>query len=172
MKVCPNCQNQNVADDAVVCPYCGVTFVAPQPDTQIPQQVPQQVPQQMPQQMPKQPVVDPFDHTAEFDAKDIADNKLYAMLIYALGVLGIIIALLKKDDSPYLAFHLKQGIKLLVVTTVLSFTTAILCWTFIVPIVGGIALLGVWVLQIILFIDVCNNKAKEPFLIRDINFLN
>ena len=160
MKVCPNCQNSNVADDAAVCPYCGTAFAATQPNTQIPQQA------------PTQPVVNEFDHTAEFDAKDIADNKLYAMLIYALGVAGIIIALLKKGDSAYLAFHLKQGLKLLVVSTVLSFTTAVLCWTFIVPFVGGIALLGVLVLQIMLFIDVCNNKAKEPFVIRNIKFLD
>lgn len=158
MKVCPNCQNPNVADDAVACPSCGATFAVPQPTTQIPQQT--------------QPVVDQFDHTAEFDAKDIADNKLYAMLIYALGLAGIIVALLKKDDSAYLAFHLKQGLKLLVVSSVLTVVTTVLCWTFIVPIVASIALVGVLVLQVMLFIDVCNNKAKEPYLIRNIKFLD
>ena len=160
MKVCPNCQNPNVADEAAVCPNCGAAFAVPQVNTQIPQQT------------PTQPVVDRFDHTAEFDAKDIADNKLYAMLIYALGLVGVIIALLKKDDSAYLAFHLKQGLKLLVVTSVISVVTAVLCWTFIVPIVGSIALIGVFVLQVMLFIDVCNNKAKEPYIIRNIKFLD
>ena len=160
MKVCPNCQNTNVADDAVVCPSCGTAFVAPQQNNQIPQQA------------PVQPVVDQFDHTAEFDAKDIADNKLYAMLIYALGLAGIIVALLKKDDSAYLAFHLKQGLKLLIVSTVLTVVTTVLCWTFIVPIVAGIAFVALFVLEVMLFIDVCNNKAKEPYLIRNIKFLD
>ena len=160
MKVCPNCQNPNVADDAVACPSCGATFVVPQGNTQVPQQA------------PVQKTADQFDHTAEFDAKDIADNKLYAMLIYALGLAGIIVALLKKDDSAYLAFHLKQGLKLLVVSSVLTVVTTVLCWTFIVPIVASIALVGVLVLQVMLFIDVCNNKAKEPYLIRNIKFLD
>ena len=80
--------------------------------------------------------------------------------------------LLKKDDSAYLAFHLKQGLKLLVVSSVLTVVTTVLCWTFIVPIVASIALVGVLVLQVMLFIDVCNNKAKEPYLIRNIKFLD
>ena len=41
--------------------------------------------------------VNPYDHTAEFDPKDISDNKVLAMLVYLMGAVGIIIALLASN---------------------------------------------------------------------------
>ena len=60
-----------------------------------------------------QPYVDPKDHSAEFDGKDIADHKLFAMLPYLLGILGTIVALLVAKDSPYVGFHVREGIRIL-----------------------------------------------------------
>ena len=54
---------------------------------------------------------DPYDHTSEFTAKDISDNKVIAMLVYLMGTVGIIIALLASKDSPYLSFHVRQALK-------------------------------------------------------------
>ena len=52
-----------------------------------------------------------WDHTGEYDPQDISENKVVAMLIYLLGTLGIIIALLKSSTSAYAEFHVRQGLK-------------------------------------------------------------
>ena len=79
MKFCPNCGSP-LEEGAVTCPNCGdpLTLKAePAPA----------------------PYVDPMDHTGEFDAADISENKVIAMLPYILGVAGLIIALLARSDS-------------------------------------------------------------------------
>ena len=82
MAFCPNCGGQ-VADGAAFCPQCGTGLNGAAPAVQ----------------------VNVYDHTAEFDPQDISDNKVYAMLCYLAGTLGIIIALLASHESPYLRFH-------------------------------------------------------------------
>lgn len=146
---CPKCGKQ-IADGLVFCPECGANLqggAAPQTAAS-------------------------YDHTAEFDAKDISDNKCYALLLYLFGVIGIVIALLASRDSEYLKFHTRQVIKYMVVTTILGIISVALVWTFIVPIAGGICLLIVGVLKIISFIQVCMGKSVEPAIIRNLGFLN
>ncbi|MBQ3866037.1 MAG: zinc-ribbon domain-containing protein [Clostridia bacterium] len=159
MKICPNCQAQ-LDDNAGFCTNCGFNFAAQQ----------QQQYQQQPYAAPA-PVVDPYDHTAEFDPKDISDNKVYAMLVYLLGAVGIIIALLASHDSAYVRFHLRQALKFIVVETLTAIVSAALVWTFIVPIAGGIFMAILGVLQIIIFFQICGGKAKEPAIIRSLGFL-
>ena len=108
MKNCFNCNNQ-VDDNATFCPNCGANLVAgTAPQTAQP---------------------DPYDHTAEFDPQDISENKVYCMLAYLMGVIGIIIALLAGKDSPYVKFHIRQAIKLSVADILLLLCGGILCWT-------------------------------------------
>ena len=83
MKFCPNCGSP-LEEGAVTCPNCG------DPLTQNAEPAPA-------------PYVDPMDHTGEFDAADISENKVIAMLPYILGIAGLIIALLARSDSPYAA---------------------------------------------------------------------
>ena len=107
MKTCPNCHAQ-LDDSSIFCTSCGTQFgaVPPQQNAVPPQQnavPPQQnaVPPQQnavpPQQnaVPPQqafvPAYDPYDHTAEFDPKDISDNKVFAMLCYLMDFIGIIV---------------------------------------------------------------------------------
>lgn len=161
MKVCPNCQAQ-LDDAAVFCPNCGSQFVAPQ-------QAPVYAAPQ-PAYAPA-PVVDPTDHTAEFDPKDISDNKVIAMLVYLLGAIGVIIALLGSNSSPYVAFHVRQALKFLVVEVLVGICIALLFFTIIVPIVGGIFLGVLEVIKIICFFQICSGKAKEPVIIKSIGFL-
>lgn len=171
MKVCPNCNN-NVADEAVFCTVCGTAFAQqtpPQGNQQVPPQQPYtQAPYYAP---PMQPVKDPYDHTDEFDPKDISDNKVISMLVYLLGVVGIIIALIGSYKSEYATFHVRQGMKFAVVNTLIGIISVLLSWTFIVPIVGAIALIVLFIIRIICFVDVCSGKAKEPAIIRELKFL-
>ncbi len=192
MKVCPNCHN-NIEDSAMFCTVCGANQstaqntqqVPPQPQVQSAQQVP---PQYMPPNSPEQnnqvppqsvpyyaaPVqrpVEKYDFSDDFKQEDIAENKLMAMIVYLLGLVGIALAFLKKSDSPYLDFHLKQGLKLIIVEAIVLFATVLLGWTVIVAVAGAIALVILAVIRIICFVDVCKGKAKTPVIIREFGFL-
>ena len=130
-----------------------------------------QPPQPPPYQQYAQPMYDPFDHTAEFDPKDISDNKVFAMLVYLMGTIGVIIALLASHASPYAMFHVRQGLKLTVVSMLLAIIMGILFWTILVPIVCGIAFVVLFVINIICFFQVCSGKAKEPAIVCKLGFL-
>ena len=123
------------------------------------------------QQYAQAPVFDPYDHTAEYSPKDISDNKVIAILVYLMGTIGIIIALLASKESPYVASHLRQGLKFLAVEVLVGIVSAVLFFTLIVPIAGGIFLIVLWVIKIICFFQICSGKAKEPAIIRSLGFL-
>lgn len=162
MKICQHCQTQTT-DDAVFCTTCGAKFAqgtensGEQPKTAYYQQY--------------APAFDPYDHTSEFDTKDISDNKVISMLVYLMGAIGIIIALLASSSSPYAAFHVRQALKFTVVEILLGIVAAVLFWTVIVPIVAGVIVCVLFVIKIICFFQICAGKAKEPAIIRDLNFL-
>ncbi len=128
----------------------------------------QAAPGQQQQYQQAAPKVDEFDHTSEFDPKDISDNKVFAMATYLFSVLGIIIALIASRESKYALFHVRQSMKLQ--------CTAVICsFLMIIPILGWIAgFIGiaiVEVLNIIAFFQVCGGKAKEPAIVRGFGFL-
>ena len=170
MKKCLNC-NVEFDDSVQFCNRCGSTLVDVQPEAQAAPQFEQAAPQyqQAPPQYQQPPVyADPSDHTAEFDAQDISDNKCYAMLLYLMSIVGIVIALLASKDSPYLKFHIRQAIKF-EVCTILSLLLLIipfLGWAAYVICIGILA-----VLKIIAFFQICSGKAKEPAIIKSLSFL-
>ncbi len=175
MKFCPKCSTA-LEDSANFCATCGTNFapVTPAADevnnNAYSAQYAQQIPPQQPMITPI-PVADPFDHTDEFDTKDISDNKVIAMLIYLCGFIGIIIALLSQNKSEYVAFHLRQALKFMVCTTLLGLASIVLGITVIVPFACMVAIGVLSVIKIICFIDICNGKAKEPAIIRNLTFL-
>lgn len=162
MKVCPICHSQ-VSDESNYCTMCGNRILDDA----------QSIPYQPPvyQNVYQQPVYNPYDHTAEFEASDIAGNKLFAMVMYLLSFVGIVIALLGAKDSAYVQFHLRQNLKFLVVEALLGLCAAILAFTVIVPIVAIVALAVVEIIRLIAFFQVCGGKAKEPVILRSLGFL-
>ena len=156
MKICPNCHAQ-LDDSSIFCTSCGTQFgaVPPQQNAVPPQQ------NAVPPQPAFAPAYDPYDHTAEFDPKDISDNKVFAMLCYLMDFFGIIVALLATHSSKYTMFHVRQALKITVVSILSVFV-------IIIPILGWIAFP---ILQIILFFQICSGKAKEPAIIRSLGFL-
>lgn len=112
-----------------------------------------------------------WDHTAEFEAQDIADNKVFAMLSYLIGGLGVIFTFLGAKDSKYAAFHAKESLKIFVLEVLLWLATTVLCWTLIIPFVASIAVLVLFVVRIICCVEVCKGTAKEPVIIRSIAIL-
>ncbi len=150
MKTCNNCGAQ-VEDVAKFCPECGFKFGAIAE--------------------PRAAVTDIYDHTSEFSPEDIANNKLYAILMYCVSLMGIIIGLLAAGDSPYVRFHVKQSLKLFICEVLLGLITAALFWTVIVGIAGSIAIVVLAVVDIICLVNACKGLAKEPPIVCKIGFL-
>lgn len=148
MKFCPNCGAQ-VEEGTGFCPACGQPLGAAVPA----------------------PIVDPYDHTAEFDPQDISDNKVYAMLMYLTSAIGIIIALLASKDSPYLRFHVRECVKLTVVELLVAVLTSFLFWTIIVGIAGFVCMAILFVVQIICFVRICKGQAREVPIVCKLGFL-
>ena len=111
------------------------------------------------------------DHTSEFDPRDISANKVVSMLCYLLGWIGVIIALLAAGNSAYAAFHVRQALKFTVIEILLGIVTILLCWTIIVPLCAVVLLIALIVVKIIAFFQICEGKAKEPYIIRSFGFL-
>ena len=87
MKNCPVC-NAQLNDEAAFCTQCGTPLrdgqgpeaqAAPQSEGNPAPGAAPQAAYQPPQQNPAQaaPYVDPYDHTKEFSAQDISDNKVF-----------------------------------------------------------------------------------------------
>lgn len=169
MKTCPKCNTQ-LADYAMFCTNCGTSFQNANPQ---PQQNAYQNNAQQNYAQPVAPVVDIYDHTAEFDPQDVHDNKIFALLCYIMSVVGVIVALLARNsvNSPYLAFHIKQALKITITEMVVSVLSVILCWTCIVPIAGSICAVILAVIQIICFVQTCSNKSVEAPIVRSLTFL-
>lgn len=167
MKTCPICHSQN-GDDSYYCTMCGNRL----PDETQPAPYQPPVYQNVYQQPAyRQPIYNPYDHTAEFEAQDVAQNKLYAISMYLLSVVGIVIALLGAKDSGFVQFHLRQNLKLLIVEAILALCAGLLAFTIIVPIAAAVCLVIVEVIRIIAFFQTCGGKAKEPAIIRSLGFL-
>lgn len=165
MKTCPNCHAQ-LDDSVMFCASCGspVGAAAPEPERWDPNPgyaYP-----------PAVPAAPNYDHTTEFDPADIAQNKIYAMLIYLTGFIGIIITLLAAKESPFAMFHIRQGVKLSVASAATVLAMTVLSFTFIVPIAAAIFLLVLEVVKIICFFNASKGTAIEVPIIRGIAMFN
>lgn len=129
-----------------------------------------------------QPKKEVADYTSKFDEKDRSENKIYAMLAYLLGIVGIIIALLAAKKSDYVQFHVRQSIKLTVCSALLGIIMIPFAVLSLIPFVGivfgivvtliGIAQLGIYILRIVAFAQVCSGKAKEPAIVGELKMFN
>lgn len=184
MAFCTKCGAQ-VPDGTAFCTSCGAAIApaaapAPQAAPEQPAQAaaPAPIPQPQPQyqqqqfqqqyQQPQYQAVDIKDHTAEFDPKDISDNKVFAMCCYLLSVIGVIIALLASNESKFARFHVRQALKI----QVCEVLSAFLC---IIPILGWIAFgiieVILFVVTIISFFNAAGGKAKDAPIVGSLGFL-
>lgn len=158
MKVCAKCGAQ-LQDNAVFCPNCGVSCSPGMGRAGV---------------YPGM-IVMPYDHTAEFDPKDVSDNKVICMAVYLMGIMGTVIAMLASGSSPYVAFHVRQALKITILNTLVSICSLPL---LIIPLVNLVILFAllVWqivvlVIRVICFSNICSGKAMEPPIVRGVGFL-
>ena len=114
------------------------------------------------------PQYDPKDHTSEFDAADIAENKLFAAVPYFFSSLLGLIAGIYVKDSAFVKFHIKNALKLDIVSI-------ILCLFFAIPFIGwifsGVCLLILAIVRIICMVQVLQGKACDAPIVSSLGFL-
>ena len=158
MAFCPVC-GAKLAPGITVCGKCG-TNIDPADLEPVPEEV-----------SGYRSIEAMYDHTAEFESKDISENKCFALLPYLLGSLGIIITALISISSPYAKFHLRQAVKFLVTKVLIFICSVALFWTVIVPIIGAVCLFIIFILKIVTVVQIFSGKACEPAIIRSIGIL-
>ena len=102
------------------------------------------------------------DTTAEFDSKDIADNKGMAVLAY-IGIL-FLIPLLAAPNSRFARFHANQGLVLFIAEIIYNFVSAIIRAILplaVVNIILWVISVLFLVLSIIGIVNAATGKAKE-----------
>jgi uncharacterized membrane protein len=113
------------------------------------------------------------DITAQFNKKDIDDNKTMAILAY-LSIL-VIIPILMARGSKYAMFHANQGLVLAIAEIVVGVVISFLSW---IPLVGMIAslvggLIGLVSLALMIFgiMSALNGQAKKLPIVGDITII-
>ena len=148
--ICPNC-GKTIADGSNFCVECGANI--------------------NPNAQGARYAYDPKDHTAEFDTKDISENKVFAMLPYLLSITGTIIAVIAANNSSYARFCVKESLKFTVCEALLVIIALLFCWTLVIPICAGVCYLVLFVCRIIAFVRICKGKAKEAPIVGSFGFL-
>ncbi len=125
------------------------------------------------------------DTTGEYDSKDIADNKIMAILSY-LGIL-VLIPMFAAPNSKFTRYHVKQGFNLFLAYIGLSIVSFLLgmikttryLWGIPYQTTPGIVLLLIWLLALPLLalsilgiINAYQGRAKELPIIGKIKILN
>ena len=142
MANCVKC-NAELAEGAKFCPACGANQAAqPQAEPDLADKI--------------MGINNTADTTADYDKKDIEDNKFMAILAY-IGLL-FLVPLFAAKESKFAQFHTNQGILLFIV----GIAGAIIA---LLPIIGWILApvisLATLALTILGIVNVCQGKAKE-----------
>lgn len=130
--------------------------------------VPGAVPPGVPGQQPFVTTIDPEDHTADFTPEDVSEHKIYALLVYIGGIIGIIPALLIGKDSPYLKFHVQQKMKLMVTSLLVTMVCSVTSFLIIPALLAGVAAIVVFVVNLICFFRTASGKSIEAPIVKDI----
>lgn len=168
MKICPQCKLK-VEDSVKYCPSCGISLAEVAATSEEPVSAPEAPAAAYAQAVA---VADPYDHTAELSAEDVSRNKIFGIIVYLLGIPGIIITLLAAKESPFAMFHVRNALKLTVLELLLCLVTVVLFWTIIVPLACIVLLCVFLVIEIICFVQACKGEAKDAAIVRSFKFLN
>ncbi len=113
-----------------------------------------------------QEVLDTPDTTAEYDAADINNNKVMAILAY-IGIL-VLVPVFAAKESKFARFHANQGLVLFIVSVILGALANI-------PLIGwAFSVLNIvtFVFCVLGIVNAATGKAKELPIIGSIKILN
>lgn len=174
MPFCGKCGTQ-CQEGTNFCPSCGTP-------TAQPQQPPRPRPQ--PVQQPQAGYTSRFqamnntaDSSAEFDAQDVQNNKAMAILAY-LGLL-VFIPMFVSKDSPFVKYHVNQGLVLCIagvaygiLSLLLNSIILAISWRlyFLTVIIGLFSLVFVG-LAILGIVRAANGQAKDLPVIGNIRLI-
>ncbi|HHV09622.1 MAG TPA: zinc-ribbon domain-containing protein [Clostridiales bacterium] len=177
MAFCVNCGTQ-MDENTKVCPSCGTEAgQSPAAGNPVP-------PPSASQPNLFQKLNDTAETTAEYDPKDIADNKLMAALSY-IGIL-VLIPWLAAPNSRFVRYHARQGLTLFIAYIayfVIRFLLGLIkttryAWGIPYQTTPGIILFISWLIGIPLFIlsvigiiNVIQGRAKELPVIGKLNIV-
>jgi uncharacterized membrane protein len=177
MAFCSNCGTQ-LSENSNFCPSCSAP-VGQNAATSNTQSTPP------PQQNVFQKINNTSDTTAEYDPKDIADNKVMAVLAY-LGIL-VLIPMFAAPNSKYARFHARQGFTLFlayIAYSIINFLLRLIKTTRyilgipyhhttpgIVVFIGWLIGIPLFILSIMGIINAYQGKAKELPVIGKIKIL-
>lgn len=156
MAFCGNC-GEEIKEGAKFCANCGASTVPPNGHSA----------QQSNNGAKVLILNNTADTTAEFDAKDIQNNKGMAILAYLSWL--VLIPLLAAKDSKFARYHTNQGLVLAIAEIVYGIAYMILSslvfaisWRlyFIINLIGLVGLVFL-VLTVIGIINAANGQAKE-----------
>lgn len=166
MKNCPRC-NAQMEDNAVFCQNCGFS-VAQQAEPQA------QQPQYNQYAAAPAPVVDQYDHTAEFSAEDVSENKLLAAVIYVQAYSVLLLHLLHRaqESLSILISISSRDLNHLLLMFFLGVIGVVLSWTCIFAIAAAVCEVIVLVCNYICLFKSLANKSIEIPVIRSLVSLN
>lgn len=167
MKKCIFCGNE-VEEDTTFCPECGRRI---KEEKQPQHQEYVQSSAQVDYQQGNQNNQSYFNVQPQPQPKPSTD-KIFALVPYVCGILGSILAVLAAKDSQFVMFHVKQALKNDVVLSITTLIVALLAWTFVVPIAGGIFIIVLLVVKFIAFVGACKGQMNEMPIISKFDFLN
>lgn len=201
MKICNTCGFE-VEDDIEICPTCGRNCDGSAPkNNPVPQTDPfaeyrKQIDMQMKEQekrieaIKKQMLEEkekekgskeesgkkdeksPWDKTDLFPKDEAQEYRLTAVLIYLLGIFGIILALCTDKSSRYLKFHIDEEIKITVVTAGLTLISVLLSFTFIVPVLSAAGIVLCSAINLICAYKTLKGRSENAVIIRNLTILN
>ncbi len=160
MAICTKC-NITVEDNVKFCPACG------SPIEEQPQETAAPAPEKNDFSSKVAALNDTADTTAEFEASDIEQNKIFAVLGYLSWL--VLVPIFAAPKSKFARFHANQGLVLAItevawwiVTAILGIILSAISWRlgFISTILGLVNIVFV-ILAILGIVNAANGKAKE-----------
>lgn len=158
MKTCPKCGAQ-VADDAGFCTVCGFNF-----GTAAAGAAPQGAPQGAPQPQYQQPYQQPVAASQPLYAPVNPCDKVLGIVAVMCGFIGVILAYFGGDvngqRSDYLRFYANEGLVMALFTLI-----------GIIPFIGWIWGIFMFVCQIIAIVNACKGVTKSVLFFGNIRII-
>lgn len=173
MSYCKHC-GQKLSEDSNFCPNCGTPNEIQEEKGGVGTQKSDTQPVDYAVEQIKK-LNDTEDSTCQYDASDIENNKVYAVLSY-IGIL-FVIPLIAANNSKFAKFHANQGLVLFLVELVYGVASSIVKAVFYALGIGSMAILLnlvnllFFVLVVIGIINAASGKAKELPVIGQIKIL-